>query len=109
MKVSPSRSKLSYFYHVNHLLPCADFCPVEGQQFSCLVDSDTAILNPYVFLDVEEEEKGQDVVKLTKTSDTAILNPYVFLLLRLCNDVETNPGPGSKSPVKRGGRGGQRG
>ena len=100
MKVSPSRSKLSYFYHVNHLLPCADFCPVEGQQFSCLVDSDTAILNPYVFL---------DVVKLTKTSDTAILNPYVFLLLRLCNDVETNPGPGSKSPVKRGGRGGQRG
>ena len=33
----------AYYYHVNHLLPCADFCP-EGQHFSCLVDLDTAIL-----------------------------------------------------------------
>ena len=38
-----------------------------------------------------------------------VQNPNVFLLMRLCNDVETNPGP-PKSPVKqRRGGGRQRG
>ena len=43
-------------------------------------------------------------------SNLLFQNPYVFLLMRLCNDVETNPGPGSKSPTKqRRGGGRQRG
>ena len=83
---SPSSGKLSYFCHVKHLLqPCADFCPTEGQvtAFSCLANT------------------PQD----TSVSGYYNTNPYVSLLIRLCNDVETNPGPGSKSPVKRRGGG----
>ena len=83
---SPSYGKLSYFCHVKHLLqPCADFCPTEGQvtAFSCLANTpqDTSVAGYYSN------------------------HPYVSLLIRLCNDVETNPGPGSKSPVKRRGGG----
>ena len=83
---SPSFGKRSYFCHVKHpLQPCADFCPTEGQvtAFSCLANT------------------PQD----TSVSGYYSKNPYVSLLIRLCNDVETNPGPGSKSPVKRRGGG----